>query len=612
MDELILCVNKLQDQFRSFSQKPVDLPQIIVVGSQSTGKSSVLESLVRRPILPRGIGMITRCPLILRLVHCPKGDKLRKRRGESYEEWGEFDKDGKIYDIGDIKSEIERRTEELAGVSKNISYTPIVLTIFSPHVLTLTLVAVEDQPADIEDQIVNLINQFIKNPKSIILAVITANTDMATHECLKMAMKVDPDGTRTIAVVTKLDIMDKGIIGVVNRSQEDINNGKSIEDTLRDEDDFLQKKYPALADTNGSKYLAKKLQELLIKHIINCVPAMTQSLLKKIEACKSVLAECGTEVRDEKACLDDTLNTFCQSFIKIVKGEAVDVQSVSLTGGAKICSLFKKLDISLMSVKPCEKYCLEQVILAIRQTSSVEPPLLFSERAFDELMRPLLEHTRKPSLLCIDEVSRELKSLCRNSIPQETATRFPAVAQGVTKVVDKMIDDLTGKTKEYVLQSIYIEEQHITRSQILKIVNHSNLLSVLNKDLGLLPGNPFKSSPAFIKKAKLKDFTIQESLNPATKDVRHCIILGDMLNLYYGVIANRIQDTVAKATMAYLVNGLEKSILLELATQLGSKLKELFVEENAITKLRTTKQEELKILEKSLYELQALNMETAQ
>lgn len=85
-----------------------------------------------------------------------------------------------------------------------------------------------------------------------------------------------------------------------------------------------------------------------------------------------------------------------------------------------------------------------------------------------------------------------------------------------------------------------------------------------------------------------------------------------MLNLYYGVIANRIQDTVAKATMAYLVNGLEKSILLELATQLGSKLKELFVEENAITKLRTTKQEELKILENSLYELQALNMETAQ
>lgn len=67
-----------------------------------------------------------------------------------------------------------------------------------------------DQPEDIENQIRNLIIKHIANPNSIILAVTAANTDMATSEAIKMAKEVDPDGRRTLAVVTKLDLMDAG------------------------------------------------------------------------------------------------------------------------------------------------------------------------------------------------------------------------------------------------------------------------------------------------------------------------------------------------------------------------------------------------------------------
>lgn len=67
-----------------------------------------------------------------------------------------------------------------------------------------------DQPEDIENQIRNLIIKYISNPNSIILAVTAANTDMATSEAIKMSKEVDPDGRRTLAVVTKLDLMDAG------------------------------------------------------------------------------------------------------------------------------------------------------------------------------------------------------------------------------------------------------------------------------------------------------------------------------------------------------------------------------------------------------------------
>ena len=127
----------------------------------------------------------------------------------------------------------------------------------------ITKVPVGDQPDDIEDKIYELIFSFISNPNSLILAVTPATTDLATSEALKLAREVDHDGRRTLAVITKLDLMDAGtqqfhffglidyfllklitgtdaidvlcgrvipvklgIIGLVNRSQKDIQNNK--------------------------------------------------------------------------------------------------------------------------------------------------------------------------------------------------------------------------------------------------------------------------------------------------------------------------------------------------------------------------------------------------
>lgn len=71
---------------------------------------------------------------------------------------------------------------------------------------------VGDQPEDIENQIKALIGKYIVNPNSIILAVSAANADIATSESIKLARDVDPDGRRTLAVVTKLDLMDAGML----------------------------------------------------------------------------------------------------------------------------------------------------------------------------------------------------------------------------------------------------------------------------------------------------------------------------------------------------------------------------------------------------------------
>ena len=132
-------------------------------------------------------------------------------------EWGEFLHlpNQKFFDFNKIREEIVRDTEAKTGKNAGISPLPINLRIYSPNVLTLTLVdlpgltkvPVGDQPRDIEKQIRDMLMKYISKPSCIILAVTPANTDLANSDGLKMAREVDPEGQRTIGVLTKIDLM---------------------------------------------------------------------------------------------------------------------------------------------------------------------------------------------------------------------------------------------------------------------------------------------------------------------------------------------------------------------------------------------------------------------
>lgn len=74
----------------------------------------------------------------------------------------------------------------------------------------LTKVAIEGQPASIVQDLEDMCKQYIKGDNAIILAVTPANADLATSDALRLAKEVDPMGERTIGVLTKIDIMDKG------------------------------------------------------------------------------------------------------------------------------------------------------------------------------------------------------------------------------------------------------------------------------------------------------------------------------------------------------------------------------------------------------------------
>ncbi|OAE24581.1 hypothetical protein AXG93_2415s1630 [Marchantia polymorpha subsp. ruderalis] len=303
---VIPLVNKLQDIFSQLgSASTIDLPQVAVVGSQSSGKSSVLEAMVGRDFLPRGADICTRRPLVLQLVQTVRRPEDRSELVE----WGEFlhIPGRRFTDFTAIRKEIQAETDRELGTNKGISEKQIRLKIFSPNVLNITLVdlpgitkvPVGDQPSDIEARVRTMILNYIKHETCIILAVSPANADLANSDALQMARIADPDGSRTIGVITKLDIMDRGTdarnfllgnvvplrlgyIGVVNRSQEDIQANKTIREALGYEENFFRSR------------------PILVQHIRAILPDLKARISTQMVTLQKELAGYG-ELTDSKS-----------------------------------------------------------------------------------------------------------------------------------------------------------------------------------------------------------------------------------------------------------------------------------------------------------------------
>lgn len=466
MESLIQTINKLQDVFAVIGDHQIDLPQIVVVGSQSSGKSSVLESLVGKSFLPRGTGIVTRAPLILQMIKCSNKDLESmniETKNDKLKEWAIFlHKPNQIfYNFDEVRIEIENRTNVLAGNNKGITHEPIVLKVYTHYYdLTfvdlpgITKVPVGDQPEDIDEQIQDLILKYVKQPNSIILAVVTANTDPSTSESLKIARNMDPKGMRTIAVVTKLDLIDKGtindtiellcgykipvklgIIGVVNRSQKDINDKKSMKDTLLSEKNFLKEHYPNIFNKHGCKVLANTLQKILIMHIKKTYPVLRNELNKTKERLENELKTLQTPETKISFVLG-LLKDISKSYNDTITGNRKDISENVVMGGARINEIINQEYVDIINdIDPLLELTDENIGIILLNTSGTSKSSFVNEKALENMVSRQLNNLIGPSINCVDSVRAEMLNIF-HSIDHnilETLSRFPKLQYDVSR-----------------------------------------------------------------------------------------------------------------------------------------------------------------------------------
>ncbi|XP_012776836.1 dynamin-2 isoform X7 [Maylandia zebra] len=493
MEDLIPLINKLQDAFSSIGQScNLDLPQIAVVGGQSAGKSSVLENFVGRDFLPRGSGIVTRRPLILQLIN-------------NKAEYAEFlhCKGKKFVDFDEVRAEIEAETDRITGSNKGISPIPINLRVYSPHVLNLTLidlpgmtkVAVGDQPQDIEHQIRDMLLQFITKESCLILAVTPANTDLANSDALKIAKEVDPQGLRTIGVITKLDLMDegtdakdifenkllplrRGYIGVVNRSQKDIDGRKDIRAALAAERKFFlsHPAYRHMAERMGTPHLQKALNQQLTNHIRDTLPGLRSklqsqllSLEKEVEEYKNFRPDDPT--RKTKALLQ-MVQQFGVDFEKCIEGSGDQVDTNELSGGAKINRLFhERFPFELVKIVFDEKELRREISHAIKNVHGVRTGLFTPDLAFEAIVKKQILKLKEPSLKCVDLVVSELTALVMKCAVKLNS--YPRLREETERIVTTHVREREGKAKDQVLLLIDIELSYIN-------TNHEDFIGFAN------------------------------------------------------------------------------------------------------------------------------------
>ncbi|XP_040819061.1 dynamin-1 isoform X8 [Ochotona curzoniae] len=493
MEDLIPLVNRLQDAFSAIGQNAdLDLPQIAVVGGQSAGKSSVLENFVGRDFLPRGSGIVTRRPLVLQLVNATT-------------EYAEFlhCKGKKFTDFEEVRLEIEAETDRVTGTNKGISPVPINLRVYSPHVLNLTLVdlpgmtkvPVGDQPPDIEFQIRDMLMQFVTKENCLILAVSPANSDLANSDALKVAKEVDPQGQRTIGVITKLDLMDegtdardvlenkllplrRGYIGVVNRSQKDIDGKKDITAALAAERKFFlsHPSYRHLADRMGTPYLQKVLNQQLTNHIRDTLPGLRNKLQSQLLSIEKEVEEYKNFRPDDPArktkALLQMVQQFAVDFEKRIEGSGDQIDTYELSGGARINRIFhERFPFELVKMEFDEKELRKEISYAIKNIHGIRTGLFTPDLAFEATVKKQVQKLKEPSIRCVDMVVSELTATIRKC--SEKLQQYPRLREEMERIVTTHIREREGRTKEQVMLLIDIELAYMN-------TNHEDFIGFAN------------------------------------------------------------------------------------------------------------------------------------
>ena len=604
----------LIDQLRDCGvNEYIKLPRICSLGTQSSGKSSVLESIVGLDFLPRGDGVVTRRPLELRLCHINSGQP-----------WAVFEerKGVKFTDFVKVRETIEALTDEVCKTNKNIIDKPIVLNVYSQTCPDLTLVdlpgvtrvPIGDQPKNIEQITKDMARRYVEDPLTIILCVIAANSDIATSDGLMLAKDIDVAGTRTLGVLTKLDIMDAGTdakkvlmneeiplklgyVGVKNRSKQDLNNKISMAETQRKEREFF-KSHPVYknlpAGHLGTEVLINKLTKIYFRIIRENLPRIVKAINDRVKTAEEELQSLGqpmpTDDAGKMSMLWNMINEYCDVFRKVLQGKYNNkrVNFLEGEGGFKIKILYKKLlEEFTDNYKATAGYTDENINYALTIHEGDSIPGFPSVDAFIYLLRPQLEKLKDPIEECFQEVFQYLDFLS-GKIMEKTFTRFPQAINDMTDLVSNYLMEERDKTK-YLIDSVVDME-----------INYlfTNDYDYLNNFTTFIPKQKPNQNPGGSNDGKGGNINDNKPQPPI--DAKNIFIneIRNRIEAYFKLIVRNLRDSIPKIMGNYLVKEIEENMQLKLYNKLynAREMTDLLSEPESVAERRKELNDMIKVM----------------
>lgn len=488
----------------------LETPKVVVVGTQSSGKSSVLNGILALDMLPIGRNMVTRTPLHLQLIQTSPDSEMAVEFGSYIEGQWKIEKrlklttpEPSLVEINNVRDEIERQTIKRAGKGMGISFKEIIMKFYSPNVPNLslidlpglTMVACTDkgQPKDIKDQIRALVSKYIEPEKSLVLAVMSARTDLETDMALDLIKEFDPKGQRTIGVLTKVDLMNAesdicdylynnvsidlrlkyGYYAVRNRSNSEMITMTHKQGLEREHEYFsTHQSYGKLDDETqkrlGISNLGHSLSQILIEHIRKSLPELLATLKEMQMEMEKVVKTMGTSIPDDDdskaAYLNSIINNFSDQFINSLekRGSIINV-------GRRLRDHFITFRNDITNVNPFDgpEYDMEYYNNVIRNCegnhmSLYSLPIEAPEYCLRDNDRKPFWKLLRPALGCLQNVSTDLRQLVEEVIAYQHLDRFPRLSNKLRELINNdVIDPAESMTRGKLNELIQAEEGYI-------------------------------------------------------------------------------------------------------------------------------------------------------
>eukprot|EP00933_Yihiella_yeosuensis_P050893 TRINITY_DN48700_c0_g1_i1.p1 TRINITY_DN48700_c0_g1~~TRINITY_DN48700_c0_g1_i1.p1 ORF type:complete len:794 (-),score=192.55 TRINITY_DN48700_c0_g1_i1:78-2459(-) len=618
--QLITVVDELRDVGL---HRVISLPRIAAIGTQSSGKSSLIESIVGLDFLPRGGGVVTRRPLELRLVH------LNTQEFQGDQAWGVFEATGdkKYTNFEDVRKEIERQTDEVAGANKGIVNDPIVLTIYATGAPDLTLIDLpgvtrvplkgSDQAEDIEKLTRDMTLHYIKDPRTIILCVVPANQDMSCSDALQLARQVDPQGTRSIGVVTKLDIMDQGTdavkmlrgddvplrlgyVGVKMRSQQDIMDKKPVDQALEDERKWFEnhRLYGKLPPGHtGMQTLISKLSNILFKHIRRLLPEIKKEINEKRRSVQDRLDELGQGIPLEETARVQLMWTmvtdYCEMFKNTIRGKYdrklqrymanLSSSDGSQCGGAHVRQILNEFLVDYVQHGMAADMEDEDIERAMRMHEGDSLPGFPSPDTFEYLVLPHVQKISIPAVECVHNVASTLDVLSQK-IAAAVFRRFPKLGEISLEMTQNIIQEKKDETRVIVEQQVAAYCGYLFTNDMSYLSDHGSFITDQEQPQLSQPPPPPEPGMAQQMAQQVKDNSraAYQSVNsymnngqvqkgppkyggPMIKEIRK------RLDSYLRITVRNCRDSIPRAIGFYLVRAVQDKLQFELLNNLNSK-----------------------------------------
>ncbi|EEH52448.1 uncharacterized protein MICPUCDRAFT_22242, partial [Micromonas pusilla CCMP1545] len=587
------------------------LPQIVVVGGQSSGKSSgafLLEAIVGRDFLPRGAGICTRRPLVLQLL-CVDEErdtaKFLHKPGEAFT------------DFAKVREEIEAETNRALGVdSKIVSSEPIMLSVRSRNVPNLTLVdmpgltkvATKDQPPSIVREIEDMARAFIAPANVVIVAVSPANADIATSDGVRIAREVDPNLERTVGVLTKLDLMDRGTdardvlegrslivehgwCAVVNRSQNDINTAVDMRTARANERAFFASKPEYSHGVNvGTDTLTVMLTRVLGDSIRRQMPKIEEMIDQNAAALENEACSGYTAMPGDRGALMHEVLLSCGEFEK----DFAAALDSGKGGGETIRVIFEeKLVAALRALNMREFYSAKNVKAVIDAADGYQPHLVAPEMGIRRLIELGLDRLHEPTTACVRSVDRVLQSMVERAVERrntgEALRRFPSLRRAVVAAAHDALERHKREAEAMVTAMVDMEASYFD----------ADFFRRFSSD----PEAALEAAGGGGGEAKLDD---GESTDRGPES--HLRLISASVYAYVDAVRARMAKTVPKAVVHCQVLRARRGLLSRFYASLGAKaqLLALMNEDPAVSKRRVACRERVALLRRARDEISAV------